>query len=141
MIRWPHVRGSLPPDNPFLGAGTARCNAGPAAAGPICQETYLWGLRNPFRFAFQPATGRLHVNDVGQGAWDNAILGLFGTPAGNVMVASRFAAGAADLVIDRGVAVDQAIPHSYDLEPGIAWRTPMEIALPERLMMFEETPA
>ena len=74
--------GSLPPDNPFLGAGTARCNTGPAAAGPICQETYLWGLRNPFRFAFQPATGRPHVNDVGQGAWDNAILGLFGTPAG-----------------------------------------------------------
>jgi hypothetical protein len=49
--------------------------------------------------------------------------------------------GPDDVVIDRGVAVDQAIPHSYDLEPGIAWRTPMEIALPERLMMFEETPA
>jgi Glucose / Sorbosone dehydrogenase len=116
--------GSLPPDNPFLGAGTARCNTGPVAAGTICQETYLWGLRNPFRFAFQPGTGRLHVNDVGQGAWEgievqrhaararhdrfrpgvtranNAILGLFGTPAGNVTVASGFAAGTADLVID-----------------------------------------
>jgi hypothetical protein len=30
----------------------------------------------------------------------NAILGLFDTPAGNVTVASGFAAGAADLVID-----------------------------------------
>jgi hypothetical protein len=40
------------------------------------------------------------VNGVGQGAWDNAILGLFGTPAGNVTVASRFAVGTAGLVID-----------------------------------------
>jgi hypothetical protein len=31
---------------------------------------------------------------------NNAILGLFGTPAGNVTVASGFAAGTADLVID-----------------------------------------
>jgi hypothetical protein len=30
----------------------------------------------------------------------NAILGLFGTPAGNVTVASGFAVGTADLVID-----------------------------------------
>ena len=74
--------GSLPPDNPFLGAGTARCNAGPAAAGTICQETYLWGLRNPFRFAFQPGTGRLHVNDVGQGAWEEVDLGQAGADYG-----------------------------------------------------------
>jgi hypothetical protein len=60
-------------------------------------------------------TGRLHVNDVGQGTTptldtiafhagvtraNNAILGLFGTPAGNVTVAAGFAAGTADLVID-----------------------------------------
>jgi Glucose / Sorbosone dehydrogenase len=31
---------------------------------------------------------------------NNAILGLFGTPAGNVTVASGFAMGTADLVID-----------------------------------------
>jgi hypothetical protein len=31
---------------------------------------------------------------------NNAILGLFGTPAGNVMVASGFAVGTADVVID-----------------------------------------
>jgi hypothetical protein len=31
---------------------------------------------------------------------NNAILGLFGTPAGNVTVAAGFAAGTADLVID-----------------------------------------
>ena len=62
--------GSVPPTNPFLGAGTARCNAGPSAAGTICQETFAWGLRNPFRFNFRPSDGALTVNDVGQGAWE-----------------------------------------------------------------------
>jgi len=62
--------GSIPATNPFRGAGTARCNTGPSAPGTICQETYAWGFRNPFRFAFRPADGALFVNDVGQGAWE-----------------------------------------------------------------------
>jgi hypothetical protein len=37
---------------------------------------------------------------LGKRAWDNAIRGLFGTPAGNLTVASGFAVGTADLVID-----------------------------------------
>ena len=61
--------GSVPPTNPFLGAGTARCNTGPSAPGTICQETFAWGLRNPFRLNFRP-DGALVVNDVGQGAWE-----------------------------------------------------------------------
>lgn len=62
--------GSVPPTNPFLGAGTARCNTGPSAAGTKCQEAYAWGFRNPFRFAFRPSDGALFVNDVGQSAWE-----------------------------------------------------------------------
>jgi len=62
--------GSVPPTNPFLGAGTARCNAGPSAPGTICQETYAWGFRNPFRFAFRPSDGALTVDDVGQDTWE-----------------------------------------------------------------------
>ncbi|MCM3875241.1 MAG: PQQ-dependent sugar dehydrogenase [Thermoanaerobaculia bacterium] len=62
--------GSVPPTNPFLGAGTARCNAGPSAPGTICQETFAWGMRNPFRFTFRPGDGALTVNDVGTGAWE-----------------------------------------------------------------------
>jgi glucose/arabinose dehydrogenase len=62
--------GSVPPTNPFLGAGTARCNAGPSAPGTICQEAFAWGFRNPFRFAFRPSDGALFVNDVGQSAWE-----------------------------------------------------------------------
>jgi len=62
--------GSIPATNPFQGAGTARCNTGPSAPGTICQETYAWGFRNPFRFAFRPTDGALFVNDVGQSAWE-----------------------------------------------------------------------
>jgi glucose/arabinose dehydrogenase len=61
--------GSVPPTNPFLGAGTARCSTGPAAPGLVCQETWAWGFRNPFRLNFR-ADGALVVNDVGQGAWE-----------------------------------------------------------------------
>jgi glucose/arabinose dehydrogenase len=72
--------GGIPADNPFIGAGTARCNNGPIAEGMICQETYLHGFRNPFRMAFDPnaAGTRLFVNDVGQDTWeeiDDAVAG------------------------------------------------------------------
>ena len=47
--------GAIPADNPFQGAGTARCNVtGRTTAGTRCQETFAWGLRNPFRLAFDP---------------------------------------------------------------------------------------
>jgi glucose/arabinose dehydrogenase len=65
--------GGIPPDNPFLGADSARCNVtGGTDPGKICQETYAWGLRNPFRIAFDPnASGtRFYINDVGQNTWE-----------------------------------------------------------------------
>ena len=46
----------IPPDNPFVG----RKNAAP--------EIWAYGLRNPWRFAFDPVTGRLYAADVGQNA-------------------------------------------------------------------------
>jgi glucose/arabinose dehydrogenase len=64
--------GAIPADNPFTGTGTARCNQGAITTGEKCQEIYLFGLRNPFRFAFDPnATGtRLFVNDTGENTWE-----------------------------------------------------------------------
>ena len=64
--------GGIPKRNPFVGAGTARCNHGAIAVGMTCQEIYLLGLRNPFRFAFDPNSvkTRLFVNDVGAGTWE-----------------------------------------------------------------------
>jgi len=63
--------GDPAPGNPISGPGTASCRVRgnlPSTPGTLCQELYAWGLRNPFRFAFDPNTGpqRFFINDVGQ---------------------------------------------------------------------------
>ena len=75
----------IPAGNPFQGAGTARCQvSGGTTPGSRCQETFAWGLRNPFRIAFDPnaAGTRLFVNDVGQGAREEIDLGQAGADYG-----------------------------------------------------------
>jgi glucose/arabinose dehydrogenase len=65
--------GGIPPDNPFLGPDSARCNlTGRTDPGKTCQETFAWGLRNPFRIAFDPNSSdtRFYINDVGQDTWE-----------------------------------------------------------------------
>jgi glucose/arabinose dehydrogenase len=49
---------TVPPDNPFVGRADAR------------PEIWSFGLRNPWRFTFDPATGDLYLADVGQDAWE-----------------------------------------------------------------------
>lgn len=66
--------GSIPADNPFFAEATGRNRA-------------IWalGLRNPFTFSFQPGTGRMFINDVGQSAFEEIDEGAaganFGWPA------------------------------------------------------------
>ena len=52
--------GSAPADNPYN------------AAGASAQRQRVWsvGLRNPFTFSVEPGTGRIFVNDVGEGSWE-----------------------------------------------------------------------
>lgn len=50
---------TIPADNPF--------NDGP---GGDCDEIYMLGLRNPWRFSFDSATGDLYIGDVGQDTWE-----------------------------------------------------------------------
>ncbi|MFP2910774.1 PQQ-dependent sugar dehydrogenase [Pyxidicoccus sp. 3LFB2] len=77
--------GSIPTDNPwYAAAGSRRCGnpAGvPPGTGP-CQESYATGLRNPFRFAFQPGTSTFFINDVGQGVWEEIDEGIKGADYG-----------------------------------------------------------
>src|SRR5829696_2724927 len=73
--------GEIPSTNPYTGTSSARCNlTGRTDPGKHCQETFAWGLRNPFRFAFDPnATGtRFFINDVGQNAWEEVDEGRAG---------------------------------------------------------------
>ena len=48
----------VPPDNPFVGVDGAR------------PEIWAYGLRNPWRFSFDPHGGTLYIGDVGQSRWE-----------------------------------------------------------------------
>jgi glucose/arabinose dehydrogenase len=77
--------GGIPSTNPYLGTDSARCNlTGYIAAGKKCQETYAWGLRNPFRVAFDPnaAGTRFFINDVGDITWEEIDVGQAGADYG-----------------------------------------------------------
>jgi putative heme-binding domain-containing protein len=63
--------GSIPDDNPFYQTAQGKYRA-------------IWalGLRNPFTFAVQPGTGRIMINDVGQGTWEEVNEGFAGANYG-----------------------------------------------------------
>jgi glucose/arabinose dehydrogenase len=63
--------GTIPTDNPFFGTATGANRA-------------IWalGLRNPYTFGFQPGTGRMFINDVGQNAWEEINDGIAGSNYG-----------------------------------------------------------
>ncbi len=52
---------AIPADNPFAQGGGAG-------------EVWAYGLRNPWRFDFDPKDGRLWLSDVGQGTWEEVDL-------------------------------------------------------------------
>jgi len=63
--------GSIPTDNPFFSTASGRNRA-------------IWalGVRNPFTFSFQPGTGRMFINDVGQATWEEVNDGAAGANYG-----------------------------------------------------------
>lgn len=64
----PSVAGNyaVPLDNPFVGA--TEFNGQAVDPGKVRTEFWAVGLRNPWRFSFDPATGTLYCADVGQDA-------------------------------------------------------------------------
>jgi len=63
--------GSVPTDNPFYATQTG-----------LARAIWARGLRNPFTFAVEPVTGRIHINDVGEGTWEEINLGTAGANYG-----------------------------------------------------------
>ena len=63
--------GTVPTDNPFYASSTGQAPA-----------VWASGLRNPFTFAVQPGTGRIHINDVGESTWEEVDLGAAGANYG-----------------------------------------------------------
>lgn len=63
--------GTIPTDNPFFNT-----------ASGANRSIWALGLRNPFTFGFQPGTGRLFINDVGAGAWEEINDGIAGSNYG-----------------------------------------------------------
>lgn len=62
----------IPADNPFLAPGDG-----------IRDEIYALGLRNPWRWSFDRATGDMWIGDVGQGAWEEVNFLPAGTDSAN----------------------------------------------------------
>ncbi len=63
------AEGNPLPDNPLAGS-----------ADPIARRIVALGLRNPFRFTLQPASGALWIGDVGWGTYEE--IDYLGSPAG-----------------------------------------------------------
>ena len=63
--------GTIPTDNPYY-----------ATQSGLARAVWASGLRNPFTFAVQPGTGRIHINDVGQDTWEEINLGVAGANYG-----------------------------------------------------------
>jgi glucose/arabinose dehydrogenase len=52
------------------------------ADNPFGNEIWAYGLRNPWRFSFDRATGDLYIGDVGQNAWEEIDFLPAGSPGG-----------------------------------------------------------
>jgi glucose/arabinose dehydrogenase len=62
--------GSAPMDNPFVGQTG------------VLPEIWAWGLRNPFRFSIDAASGAPFIADVGEVTWEAIYFGIAGADYG-----------------------------------------------------------
>ncbi|MEA2003208.1 MAG: PQQ-dependent sugar dehydrogenase [Actinomycetota bacterium] len=61
---------TIPSDNPFVGASGA-------------DEIWAYGLRNPWRFSIDEATGQIYIADVGQSSWEEVDVAPVSSPGLN----------------------------------------------------------
>lgn len=63
--------GTIPTDNPFFDG-----------SGPNIDAIWVRGLRNPYRFSFDSANGRMYIGDVGQNSFEEVNIGAIGANYG-----------------------------------------------------------
>jgi len=107
---------NIPPGNPFAANQLQPCVQGAGAGN--CPEIFAWGLRNPWRFSFDSATGDLWAGDVGQGAIEEVDVVVVGEDYGwNVKEGSAcYPPSVADCPTD---AVDPVAEYGRDLGASI----------------------
>ena len=66
-----NLDGTIPESNPFYATTTGQS-----------QAIWALGLRNPFTFTFQRTSGRMFINDVGEGRWEEINTGVAGANYG-----------------------------------------------------------
>lgn len=89
---------TIPADNPFADGN-----------GPNCDEIWARGLRNPWRFSFDHATGDLFVADVGE--WEREEVNREpGGSAGGLNYGWRCWEGTYDQTIPHPVIADRCLP-------------------------------
>ncbi|MGH9873649.1 MAG: PQQ-dependent sugar dehydrogenase [Pyrinomonadaceae bacterium] len=68
--------GTIPADNPTTFPGI------PGSTTGLNRAIWSVGVRNPFTFVFQPGSGRMFINDVGQNTWEEINDGIAGSNYG-----------------------------------------------------------
>jgi glucose/arabinose dehydrogenase len=71
---------AIPPDNPVT------------TDPDFAPEVWAYGLRNPWRFSFDAATGDMYIGDVGQSSWEEIDFEPAGSPGGSNYGWSEFEA-------------------------------------------------
>lgn len=122
---------AVPPDNPFVGATSF--NGQPVAPGSVRTEFWAVGLRNPWRMAFDPETGRLWCGDVGlhlreeidvitrggNYGWDFRE-GVIAGPHGGPPAAAQFIGPVWDYDHSAGISVTGGLVYRGKNLPGLA---------------------
>jgi uncharacterized repeat protein (TIGR03806 family) len=120
----------VPADNPFVGATSF--NGSAVVAGAVRTEFWANGLRNPWRMAFDSATGALWCADVGQGAREeihvierggnygwNYREGAIAGPRANPPAGVNFAAPIWDYPRTQGISVTGGFVYRGTRYPGL----------------------
>lgn len=121
--------GGAPADNPFVNDPNAISCAGAGLAAPTsgrCVEIYSWGLRNPYRFAFDPNRGstRFFINDVGQSTWEEVDEGGIGRNYGwNAREGACVTASTTNCPPPPAGVTDPLTAYSRAMQPGCTFVT------------------